>query len=74
MKGTKMNEEHLIERLLENNERQVKLAQIKYYIVCGLLALSLIGNFVLMSLSRNAIITFDQNNEGEYNLNEANNK
>lgn len=69
-----MNEEHLIERLLENNERQVKLAQIKYYIVCGLLALSLIGNFVLMSLSKTTIVNFDQENEGEYNLNEANNK
>lgn len=69
-----MNDEALIERLLQSNEKQVKLAQIKYYIVCGLLALSLIGNFILMSLSRNAIITFDQNNEGEYNLNEANNK
>lgn len=47
-----MNEEHLIERLLQNNEKQVKLAQIKYYIVCGLLALSLIGDFVMMSLSK----------------------
>lgn len=69
-----MNDEALVERLLQSNEKQVKLAQIKYYIVCALLALSLIGNFILMSLSRNAIITFDQNNEGEYNLNEANNK
>lgn len=69
-----MNEEHLIERLLQNNERQVKLAQIKYYIVCGLLALSLIGNFVLMSLSKTTYIDTDQDNNGDYNINEVTNK
>jgi hypothetical protein len=69
-----MNEEHLIERLLQNNEKQVKLAQIKYYIVCSLLALSLIGNFVLMSLSKTTYIDTDQDNNGDYNINEVTNK
>lgn len=69
-----MNEEHLIERLLQNNEKQVKLAQIKYYIVCGLLALSLIGNFVMMSLSRTTYIDADQDNNGDYNVNEVTGK
>ena len=69
-----MNEEGLIERLLQNNEKQVKLAQIKYYIVCGLLALSLIGNFVMMSLSRTTYIDTDQDNNGDYNINEVTGK
>lgn len=69
-----MNEEHLIERLLQNNEKQVKLAQIKYYIVCGLLALSLIGNFVMMSLSKTTYIDADQDNNGDYNVNEVTGK
>ena len=69
-----MNEEHLIERLLQNNEKQVKLAQIKYYIVCGLLALSLIGNFVMISLSRTTYIDADQDNNGDYNVNEVTGK
>lgn len=69
-----MNEEHLIERLLQNKEKQVKLAQIKYYIVCGLLALSLIGNFVMMSLSRTTYIDADQDNNGDYNVNEVTGK
>lgn len=69
-----MNEEHLIERLLQNNEKQVKLAQIKYYIVCGLLALSLIGNFVMMSLSRTTYIDADQDNNGDYNVSEVTGK
>lgn len=66
-----MNEEHLIEKLIEINEKQVKAAQIKYYIVCGLLAVSLIGNFILMSLSRKSVIDLTQANEGEFNTNEA---
>ena len=69
-----MNEEHLIERLLQNNEKQVKLAQIKYYIVCGLLALSLIWNFVMMSLSKTTYIDADQDNNGDYNVNEVTGK
>ena len=69
-----MNEEHLIERLLQNNEKQVKLTQIKYYIVCGLLALSLIGNFVMMSLSRTTYIDANQDNNGDYNVNEVTGK
>lgn len=69
-----MNEEHLIERLLQNNEKQVKLAQIKYYIVCGLLTLSLIGNFVMMSLSKTTYIDADQDNNGDYNVNEVTGK
>ena len=69
-----MNEEHLIERLLQNNEKQVKLAQIKYYIVCALLALSLIGDFVMMSLSRTTYIDADQDNNGDYNVNEVTGK
>lgn len=69
-----MNEENLITKLIEINEKQVKAAQIKYYIVCALLAVSLIGNFILMAKSKTSVITFDQNNEGEYNLNEASNK
>ena len=69
-----MNEEHLIERLLQNNEKQVKLAQIKYYIVCGLLALSLIGNFVMTSLSKTTYIDADQDNNGDYNVNEVTGK
>ena len=67
-----MDEKAVIEKLLESNERQVKLAQIKYYIVCALLGISLIGNFILMSLSRTTVIDLAQNNEGEYNVNEVN--
>lgn len=68
-----MNEENLITKLIEINEKQVKAAQIKYYIVCGLLALSLIGNFILMSLSRTSVIDITQDNDGEYNSNEVGN-
>ena len=68
-----MNEENLITKLIEINEKQVKAAQIKYYIVCALLALSLIGNFILMSLSRTSVIDITQDNDGEYNSNEVGN-
>ena len=68
-----MNEENLITKLIEINEKQVKAAQIKYYIVCALLALSLIGNFILMRLSRTSVIDITQDNDGEYNSNEVGN-
>lgn len=68
-----MENEHLITKLIEINEKQVKAAQIKYYIVCALLALSLIGNFILMGMSRTDIIDLSQSNEGEFNTNEVNN-
>lgn len=71
MEKCEMKEEHLIEKLIEINEKQVKAAQIKYYIVCGLLAVSLIGNFILMSLSRTSVIDLTQANEGEFNTNEV---
>lgn len=67
-----MDESTIIEKLLESNEKQLKASQIKYYIVCALLAVSLIGNFILMSLARTTVIDLAQNNDGEYNVNEVN--